>query len=109
MGLVWLDGENSGGVPILDWRIKMRITGSSSFTTVTTGITELPGLVDGLNLGVEYDFTVEARNEVGYSAPSEIVAILHAIPPSDLNAPLSTYVENRSVTISWDYPTDNGS
>jgi hypothetical protein len=61
----------------------------------------------GLILGITYEFTVEARNSVGYSAPSAIVTIWHALLASAPNIP-STTNSGVSVVIDWNEPSNNG-
>jgi hypothetical protein len=80
-GLTWDDGVNNGGVAIIDYRINMREQGASLYSAVITGLTTKSYTVSGLTLGVTYEFTVEARNSIGFGAPSTIVTILQAMPP----------------------------
>lgn len=61
----------------------------------------------GLILGTTYEFTIEARNSVGYSAPSEILVVLHALAPEAPSAPVTTN-NGIDVDISWTIPVDNG-
>lgn len=90
-GLTWSDGFNNGGVVILDYRIKRRESGTADpYVTVDTGIIGQSQTLTGLTLGVTYDFTVEARNSVGYSDTSDSITILHAIPPEKPIAPTTT-------------------
>jgi hypothetical protein len=60
----------------------------------------------GLVLGTTYEFTVEARNSVGYSAPSTLVSFLHAIAP-EAPSILSTTNSGTSVIFDWTAPSDN--
>jgi hypothetical protein len=46
-----------------------------------SGITTQSHTVTGLVLGVTYEFTIEAGNSVGFSAPSDSLLVLHALVP----------------------------
>lgn len=59
-------------------------------------------------MGTTYEFTVEARNSVGYSTSSVSVAFLHALPPEAPSAPTTTNSETN-VIIDWTEPLNNGS
>jgi hypothetical protein len=48
---------------------------------VGTGILTQSYTVTGLTLGTTYEFTVDAQNSVGYGYSSDIITILHAVPP----------------------------
>jgi hypothetical protein len=50
---------------------------------------------------------VEARNSVGYSAPSASVTILHALIASAPATPTTTN-SGTNVVIDWTEPADNG-
>jgi hypothetical protein len=58
-GLIWTDGVNNGGVPIIDYRINFRVLGGS-YAIAASGITTQSYTVTGLTLGITYEFTVEA-------------------------------------------------
>lgn len=79
INLVWSDGANSGGVPIIDYRVNLALGGESSI--VASGITDQAYTITGLTLGVTYELTVEARNSIGYSSPSQILTVHHALVP----------------------------
>jgi hypothetical protein len=61
----------------------------------------------GLTAGNTYKFKVEARNEFGYSQPSDFVSILCATMPARPAKPTSTVFENQ-VLIDWSAPSDQG-
>ena len=57
--------------------------------------------------GAYYSFKVEARNTVGYSLYSEVLTILCAQPPDQIDPP--TTVESSSqVILTWDAPWNGG-
>jgi hypothetical protein len=81
IGFTWTDGAESGGTPIIDYRVWYdQGTGVMivlEFGILTTSYeTEVP-----LTAGVVYSFKVQARNEINYSEFSSTVAILAAQVP----------------------------
>jgi hypothetical protein len=48
---------------------------------IVEGVTSQSYTVPNLVLGTTYEFTVEARNSVGFSIVSESTSFLHAIAP----------------------------
>jgi hypothetical protein len=105
-GLTWDDGANNGGVAIIDYRINIKEQGGS-YSELASGITSKSYTATGLVLGTTYEFTVEARNTLGYSAPSTSVTILHALLASAPNAPTTTN-SGTEVVIDWVEPANNG-
>lgn len=79
-GITWTDGTNSGGVPIIDYRINQRELGGN-YLEIASGITTQSYTIPDLVLGTTYEFTLESRNSVGFSSISESLSILHAIAP----------------------------
>lgn len=57
-GLTWEDGVNSGGVPIIDYRVNIRELGAPTYTVHAEGILTKSHTVTGLNMGTTYEFTV---------------------------------------------------
>jgi hypothetical protein len=105
-GLIWDDGLNNGGVPIIDYRINMRVQGGT-YSEIASSVTTKSYTATGLVLGTTYEFTVEARNSVGYSPPSASVTILHALVPTTPTTPPTTNSETN-VIIDWTEPANNG-
>jgi hypothetical protein len=60
-----------------------------------------------LTEGRTYSFRVEARNELGYSFPSESISILAAQVPGTPQAP-TTFNTGKSIRITWTPPDDGG-
>ena len=65
---------------MIDYRINQRI-GGGEYSVLATGVTDLTYTVQSITLGVTYEFTVEVRNGLGFSDPSDSVTVLHALPP----------------------------
>lgn len=89
-GLTWSDGGDNGGSPVIDYRVNRRVSPDGVYSVIGVSITTQSYTATGLTLGVTYDFTVESRNIQGYSPVSELVTILHAIPPEQPVAPITT-------------------
>lgn len=106
-GLTWGDGVNNGGVPILDYKINQRVLGTTTYNMVGEFIATQSYTVTGLTLGVSYEFTVQARNEVGYSGMSGSTSFLHAIAPEVPAAPVTTN-SGQDIIITWVAPYDSG-
>ncbi|NMM93775.1 ATPase AAA [Bifidobacterium sp. DSM 109957] len=95
---------SSNGSPILEYRVDWTgyESGSQSCGTATSCI------ITGLTNGQRYTFTVTARNEVGWSAPSAAVI---AMPDATPSAPtqVSITASLLTATVSWHAPTGNAS
>lgn len=61
-----------------------------SFAEIASGLTAKSYTVTGLTLGTTYEFVIESRNSLGYSATSDVLTFLHAIPPNQPVAPVTT-------------------
>jgi hypothetical protein len=46
--------------------------------------------VTALVLGTTYEFIVSSKNSYGFSEPSDSIVILHAIPPEQPDAPITS-------------------
>jgi hypothetical protein len=89
-----------GGTAVLDYRINIKEASSSEYSVAATGVTALSYTLLNLVLGTTYDLTVEARNSIGYSEPSDPLQILHALVPEQPAAP-TTLNSGVEVVISW--------
>jgi hypothetical protein len=107
LGFTWSAGSSNGGSVVIDYRINQRVQ-AGSWSVIATGITLSSYTATSLTLGTNYEFTVEARNQFGYSSISSTFSILHAIAPSQPTAP-TTSVSGSNIVISWNLPTENGS
>ena len=65
-------------------------------------------MATGLTAGTIYEFTIESRNDYGYSALSETLTLLCAFVP-DPPATVASANTNELVTITWSDPVTNGS
>lgn len=106
--MVWADGPSNGGISIDDYRVSRRVSGEANFAIVQDGILTTSYTVDGLTLGLTYEFIVEARNSAGYSSASATFSELHALAPDIPVAPTTTN-SGTEILVDWSAPSDNGS
>lgn len=107
LGLTWQDGADSGGHPVIDY--KVTVTSSDGlYSTVTEQLTSQAFTALTLTKGVTYYFTVQSRNAHGYSLESEQMDLLCAIKP-DIPTNILTFNNNADIDIQWTVPYDNGS
>lgn len=102
----WTEGFANGGSPVIDYRINYDeataiyvVLAENHLTTTITA--------SSLTSGLNYKFTVEARNEFGYSQLSAEVIILCAAKPDSPTTPTTTVVFDK-VVLDWEAPNDNG-
>lgn len=108
VALTWVAPGNNGGSGITDYLIQYRETGTSSWTTHADGVsTQTSVTVTGLANGTSYAFQVSARNILGTGAASPVV---DAMPGTIPGAPsgLQAVAGNRSVTLQWNPPGNQG-
>lgn len=87
----WLEGFANGGTPVIDYRVNYD-EAQGVYVVLQEFYTELQITATNLQYGLVYFFKVEARNEFGYSEPSEIISILCAAAPETPGLP-STEVQ----------------
>jgi hypothetical protein len=106
LGLTWVDGDDSGGLPVIDYRVY--VTSTTGSYRVIVNVTTKGYNATGLSLGVSYNFIVQSRNSYGYSSNSSTLLLLCAILP---NVPTNVLTVNSAsnVIVSWIAPSSNGS
>ena len=106
LGLTWVDGDDSGGLPVIDYRVYVTLT--TGRYRVIVNVTTKGYNATGLSLGVSYNFIVQSRNSYGYSSNSSTLLLLCAILP---NVPTNVLTVNSAsnVIVSWIAPSSNGS
>lgn len=108
VGLSWLEGDQSGGRPILDYTVMAKDSATETWAEREVGVVGTSVTLTGLNLGLTYTFKVKSRNVFDFSQLfSNEVAVLTAINPDEPSAP-STSVSGDNVIITWTAPNDNG-
>lgn len=107
IGINWDPPTETGGLEILDYRL-FYDQGMNDWIildygiTVTSFVTTVP-----LVAGTWYVFKLEARNEAGFSAYSDTVAVYAAQVPDNPLAPTTTRV-NDDIIIDWNEPNNQG-
>jgi hypothetical protein len=84
IGLEFSDGASNGGAPILDYRVTYTTDSQFDSTTHVEVAASSPWVAENLYVGSTYSFTIEARNEYGYSTPSNSIDIYCAFVPSQI-------------------------
>jgi hypothetical protein len=102
----WSEGADNGGSSVIDYRVSYD-NAVGTFVVLASNVVGTTYTATGLNYGLIYTFHVEARNEFGYSAYSDSIAILCATSPEKPETPTTTVVTNY-VIFNWDAPIDNG-
>lgn len=106
LGLTWEDGQDPGGLPVIDYRITIT-QADLNFEQLVIGVLPKAYTATSLTFGYYYDFIVESRNSYGYSNHSESITMLCAWKPEPPDAPV-TYVVGNQVYIEWEEPIRNG-
>lgn len=108
IGLQWVAPTFNGGSPIIDYRVWYDNALGGSFIVLAANIVDTDFLVTSVNKGQTYRFKLQARNQYGYSAFSNEIAILAAQLPATPSTPTTSF-DADYVTISWDEPDNMGS
>lgn len=105
--LTWNQVAN-GGSPILKYYINVAPTGGDAFEVETEDASQMSQLIDNLNIGTKYSFTVCAENEVGKGPESDALTGVFANLPDAPAAP-STVNNGQMITFTWsESANDNG-
>ena len=108
IAFTWSSGATTGGKAILDYRVSYD-QGADDWIVLDSTITVKRYQTSvSLIAGETYKFTVEARNDVGYSSPSAPISIVAASPPQAPAAPV-TSINGDTVNVIWVAPYNGGS
>ena len=105
--MTWSDGLDDGSLPVIDYRVTVKTEAGVHVVTASSLLTK-QYTARSLSLGVNYIFTVEARNSYGYSNLSEALTLLCAIKPSAPTNVLTTNV-GPDALVTWTPGSANGS
>ena len=99
----WSDGASNGGQPILDYRVSFD-QGINSWVVLSSSVTTKLVEIGGATPSKTYQFKIEARNVIGYSAESAAFSIKAAVIPG---APTSVVTSRdlNNVVIEWAAPS----
>lgn len=85
----WSEGADNKGSTVFDYRVSYD-NAVGVYVILADGILTTSYTATGLTYGSTYSFRVEAQNTYGYSAYSDVVAILCATSPEQPNVPTTT-------------------
>lgn len=105
MAIVAFDEPDSGGYPITKYRVT---AWSGEDPAALAEGASSPIEVTGLHNGIAYTFTVEAYNEIGWSAPSDHSDSVAPIAVPDAPTNVSAAAGNATATVTFDAPANNG-
>jgi hypothetical protein len=105
----WSAPASNGGSPVIDYSIEWD-NGTSTFTTLASGVTALTYTKTGVTSGVTYQFKVAARNSIGLSVYSGSISIIAAVVPSVPNSLTrdNANTDSTQVAFTWSAPSSNG-
>jgi hypothetical protein len=83
------------------------VQGGSTFKEAGTTASKA-FLLTELTLGTTYEIQVSALNSIGYSDPSDLFTVLHAIRPDPPSSP-ETVNSGTDIVVMWTVPNSNGS
>jgi len=109
--LSWMPPEDDGGTPITSYLVRYMDIDSGEWVTACTSSTP-NATATGLKPGHLYQFEVSAINKEGQSEPiftgDPILAENPYRPPSAPGEPKIVDFDNKSVTLRWDKPKQDG-
>lgn len=107
--LVWTAPADTGTLPIYDYLVEYRTTGSSTWSSFEDGVNSQTGAtVSGLTKGVQYDFRVSALTQEGTGTASSTITSYAASNPGAITGLASPSHTETSATLTWAAPIDDG-
>jgi hypothetical protein len=107
--LVWTAPADTGTLPIYDYLVEYRTTGSSTWSSFEDGVNSQTGAtVSGLTKGVQYDFRVSALTQEGAGTASSTITTYAASNPGAITGLASPSHTETSATLTWAAPIDDG-
>ena len=104
VSLSWQPPTDTGGNPVLDYRVEYRTSPNGLWIPTTTTLTSL--VITGLVNGTVYDFRVAARNTTGTGADASATETPRTVPGYPTN--LAATAGGSEVTLNWGAPTNSG-
>merc|ERR1719447_1242807 len=109
--LSWMPPEDDGGTPIQNYLVRYMDIDSGEWVTACTTSTP-SATAQGLKPGHLYQYEVSAINKEGQSEPiftgDPILAENPYRPPSSPGEPKIVDFDNKSVTLRWEKPKEDG-
>ena len=107
--LTWQAPSATGGVPLTDYVIQRSYNGGRTWVSLSDGVsTNRTYMATGLANGATYHFRIAARNRVGWSPVSKVIAAtpLATIPSSPRS--LRATPGSGHVVLNWIAPSSSG-
>ncbi|MDE2806561.1 MAG: fibronectin type III domain-containing protein [Gemmatimonadota bacterium] len=114
INLSWAVPRNTGGAPILGYRVEASRDGGESWRIITanTGSTGRAYIHRNLRPGATWSYRVSAINSAGIGAPSGVArATTHAVPPgapTGLRATPGGFGGREQIVLTWSAPSSDG-
>lgn len=107
--IAWTANFN-GGTPIDDYEVYWKLSSASDYldSVLSTGNALGHTVAVGLDTGLEYDFKVRAKNDVGVSEYSPVSRFMAARAADAPPAPTSSFADQTSITVDWTAPYTGG-
>ena len=102
----WDAPSDSGGVSVTGYRVRYKLSSSSSWSTVS--VSGRSAKLSGLTRGSTYDVGVLAVNSVGSSSWSSTVSMTVATGLPGVPRSLKVTVSGTSISASWSAPVSDG-
>jgi fibronectin type 3 domain-containing protein len=92
------------------YTVRFRLTGTTPWTTFTSGLSAASCTVTGLTAGTSYDFEVEASNTAGLGSYSAVTTIsTGAVVPGQVTGVTTGSETESSTAVSWTAPSGSPS
>lgn len=114
ISLTWVAPSNTGGSPIIGYKIERRVGTSGSWGTLVanTASTSTAWNDGGLNPSTQYQYRVYALNSIGQSVASTVSSATTHQDATAPNPPIGLAAEAIShdkINLTWITPSDGGS
>ncbi len=109
MSLAW-SPPGSGGT-VSSYTVQYRVSGTTSWSTGTSGLTSTSFAVTGLSSATSYDFIVSAANSAGVGTASAIVTATTSAalgPPGQVTGLTTSNATTSGMSLVWSPPGSGG-
>lgn len=111
VSLVWSEGVSNGGSPVIAYYLQYKLDSETEYIDILESIVDTNYQTkETFVSGEVYNFRVQARNTVGYSSFSDVIAVRVArVPDPVSDIQTQENVADRFVLVTWENPYDGGS
>ncbi|MFI5935144.1 fibronectin type III domain-containing protein [Actinoplanes sp. NPDC051494] len=106
--VTWTAPAFNGGTPIIGYLVKAKLDGEDAGSCTPAPLTDMFCVIDGLENGFEYTFTVSAINDVDPSDESNPSDPVIPVDAPGIPADVEATAGKGEVTVTWTVPEDNG-